>query len=45
MNDECIKEITIAMLNKGHLYLGQSNEEIAIEIAKFINTLSEETNK
>lgn len=43
MNDEYIKEITIAMIEKGLLYTGNSNEEIAINIAKFINTLRNET--
>ncbi len=43
MSDEQIKEITIAMINNGKLYLGTSNEEIAQNIAKFINTLRTET--
>lgn len=44
MNDEQIKEITIAMIEKG-LYRGNDNEETAKEIAKFINTLKKEVNQ
>lgn len=43
MNNEQIKEITIAMINNKQLYLGSDNEESAMEIAKFINTLNEQT--
>jgi len=39
MTDEQIKEITITMINNKYLYTGTNNEEIAKEIAKFINTL------
>ncbi|KEI16230.1 hypothetical protein Z959_10090 [Clostridium novyi B str. ATCC 27606] len=45
MNEEQIKEITITLIEKGMLYAGENNEETAIEIAKFINKLREETNK
>jgi hypothetical protein len=45
MNDEYIKEITIAMIEKGLLYSGADNEETAEEIAKFINKLREKLNK
>lgn len=45
MIDEYIKEITITMIEKGHLYTGNTNEETAVEIAKFINKLREELNK
>lgn len=44
MSDEQIKEITIAMINNNKLYMGSSNEEIAENIAKFINTLRTKTN-
>lgn len=43
MNEEQIKEITIALIEKGRLYMGGDNEETAEEIAKFINKLREET--
>lgn len=45
MTDEQIKEITIAAINKGILYTGTNNIEIAKAVAEFINTLSQETNK
>ncbi|WP_165916208.1 hypothetical protein [Marinisporobacter balticus] len=45
MNDEQIKEITIAMINGKQLYSGNSNEETAEKIAEFINTLREKTNE
>ncbi|WP_163215905.1 hypothetical protein [Clostridium sporogenes] len=45
MNEEQIKEITIALIEKGMLYAGDNNEGTATEIAKFINKLKEEVNK
>ena len=45
MNDEQIKEITIAIINNKMVYTGSSNEETAEEIAKFINKLREKTNE
>ena len=45
MTDEQIKEITIELIKQGRLYSGDSNEDTAVEIAKFINKLREETNK
>lgn len=45
MNEEQIKDITITLIEKGMLYAGENNEDTAIEIAKFINKLREETNK
>lgn len=45
MIDEYIKEITIAMIEKGQLYTGDTNEETAVKIAEFINKLREELNK
>ena len=45
MSDEQIKEITIAMVNKGWLIVGDDNEETAKEIATFINTLKKELNE
>ncbi|WMM24061.1 hypothetical protein RBU61_14170 [Tissierella sp. MB52-C2] len=45
MTDEQIKEITIALIEEGKLYTGDSNEKTAEKIAEFINKLREETNK
>lgn len=45
MDYEQIKEITIAMIEKGLLYTGNDNEETAKEIATFIRTLASEVNK
>jgi uncharacterized protein YlxP (DUF503 family) len=45
MTDEQIKEITIAMINNDRLHMGTNNEEIAQNVAKFINTLRTEVNK
>jgi predicted Rossmann-fold nucleotide-binding protein len=44
MNDEQIKEITIAAINSNLLHKYDTNEKIAEEIAKFINTLKEKVN-
>lgn len=41
MNDEQIKEITIAMINNKLLYMGDDNKQTAEEVAKFINSLKE----
>lgn len=45
MTDEQIKEITIAVIANKWVNVGRTNEETAKEIAKFINTLRDETNK
>lgn len=42
MNDEQIKEILIALINKGEVLTGADNTEIAKNMAIFINTLKEE---
>jgi hypothetical protein len=42
MNDEYIKEITIAAIEKGMINKKADSQEMAKEIAKFINTLEEE---
>ncbi|MBU3145737.1 hypothetical protein [Clostridium sp. CF012] len=43
MSDEYIRDILIALINKGQVYLGASNKEIAESIAEFITTLRNET--
>lgn len=45
MNDEQIKEITLTAIEKGWIVTGNTNEQTAVEVAKFINKLREETNK
>lgn len=42
MSDEYIKEILIALINKGQVLTGADNTEIAKNMAIFINTLKEE---
>lgn len=45
MNDEYIKEITIAMIERGWIITSDTNEGTAKEVAKFINTLRNELDK
>lgn len=45
MTDEQIKEITLALIEKGWLDVGVNNTQAAEKIAEFINKLREETNK
>jgi len=42
MSDEQIKEITIAMIEKGFIFTGTDNEDTAKEVASFINVLKKE---
>ncbi len=42
MDYEQIKEITIAMINKGYIISGSDNEKTAKNLAVFINTLKQE---
>jgi hypothetical protein len=43
LKDEQIKEVTIAMINKGLLGIGENIEEVAKDIAKFIEILETQT--
>lgn len=43
MSDEHIKEILIALINNGKIATGTDNQEIAENMALFINTLRRET--
>lgn len=45
MTDEQIKEITIALIEKGLFATSNNNENTAKQIAKFVNTLRQEINK
>ncbi|MBU3143956.1 MULTISPECIES: hypothetical protein [unclassified Clostridium] len=45
MDEEYLKEITIAAIENGLIKNKANSEEMAIEIAKFINTLRNECNK
>lgn len=45
MTDEQIKEITIAIIERGWLTIGDSSEGMAEEVAKFINKLREKVNQ
>lgn len=44
MDNEQIKEITVAAINNGLICKYSTNEDTAKELAKFINTLRKEVN-
>lgn len=43
MSDDQIKDILIELIRMDKVYLGNSNEEIAENMAKFVNTMIKET--
>lgn len=45
MSEDNIKDIIVALIEKGTFQIGSSNEETAIEIAKFHKAYIEEMNK